>query len=265
MTRMQYLHLTGVIPRMNRAFENEWEKENRKRFEKNHPIACRHKDKERKKNEKIYQKFNFGRRPKKPLSGDSLIQAIKICSKRPSQCFYLEETLCQLGHYNTYSYEDRFNALLIATQQTGQAILVEEGFESSGTVAVTTKHKRSERFIGENVACRYLKEADDNASKAWSSIRNHRNTYAGLREEDRNAEHYLYALNEVRSGDSSWVKMNILTDGYSIYKGGLNALQTATFGYFKSPFKGSPATWSENLSGHLGADDAIFGVKCDDK
>jgi len=70
---------------------------------------------------------------------------------------------------------------------------------------------------------------------------------------------------EVRSGDSSWVKMNVLTDGYSIYKGGLNALQTASFGYYKSPFKGSPATWSENLSGHLGADDAIFGVKCDDE
>lgn len=147
MTRMQYLHLTGVIPRMSGAFEGEWEKENRKRFERNHPMSCRHRDDEHRKNEKIYQKFNFGRRPKEPLSGDGLIQAIKICSERPDQCFYLEEALCQLGHHNIYSYEDRLNALLITTHQTGQAVLVEEGFGGGGGSSSVKSSQVEEGFI----------------------------------------------------------------------------------------------------------------------
>jgi len=132
MTKMQYLHLTGVIPRFSNTFENSFIRENKKRFERNHPMACKNLDEEYKKSERIYQKFKYGHIPKEPLSNTSLTKAIKICSEQPSKCLYLEDTLHQLGYYNIYSYEDRFNALLITTTR-GNAVLVDKGFSGGGS------------------------------------------------------------------------------------------------------------------------------------
>lgn len=116
----------------------------------------------------------------------------------------------------------------------------------------------TERFLGDNTAMRYLVENNCDAEKAWSALRQHRYTYPGLIESDRNAEHYLFAVSEVNKNSYAWAPLHIMTDGYSGWKAMLN------FPLWKkwSPYKGSPVTWVEIKAGHYGSQDGLFGTGC---
>lgn len=122
----------------------------------------------------------------------------------------------------------------------------------------------SPRFLGEDVAKRLLSEHNNDADAAWRAIRNHRNTYKGLREKDRNAEHYLYALNEVQQNSYKFAQMHILTLGYSGFKSTSNSIgyiAEEIFGSNTSPYRDSPVTTDEYLAGYYGIQDGLFGIK----
>ncbi|MBQ9723837.1 MAG: hypothetical protein IJV56_00635, partial [Neisseriaceae bacterium] len=121
--------------------------------------------------------------------------------------------------------------------------------------------EKGERFIGDYLAQDYLKYANCDSNKAWEQIRKDRNKFKGMNEQVRNAEHYLYAYDNVKSGEIGWTKMNVLTDGYSGVKAIANGYSYLRHGklLFKNhDWRNSPTTWSENKSGHFGADDAKF-------
>lgn len=47
--------------------------------------------------------------------------------------------------------------------------------------------------------------------EAWWAARQHRNTYKGLNEADRNAEHYLYAFYNVSNDSYKWLPMHLFS------------------------------------------------------
>lgn len=109
---------------------------------------------------------------------------------------------------------------------------------------------RKERFYGEKVAYDYLANNNFIPDKAWSELREHRNTYKGLREDDRNAEHYLYALAAVYNKDEPEWKMKVAN---GLYVGGKTIINEVLGD--KSPWRGSPSTFDETKAGHLGSED----------
>lgn len=58
--KMQYLHLTGIIPRMNSSFESDWERENKERFKRNHPLACSRDEEEKELKRKYIKNLILG-------------------------------------------------------------------------------------------------------------------------------------------------------------------------------------------------------------
>ena len=129
-----------------------------------------------------------------------------------------------------------------------------------------------QRFLGESTAMKYLIEADNNAGLAWERLRAHRDTYKGVRQVDRNAEHYLYALYDIRSRDGAFDKsfaynsyQFILTPGYELAKATTNGAGKVTkfvSGKNISPFsRDNPATFDEYLAGYYGAEDALYGIR----
>jgi hypothetical protein len=93
---------------------------------------------------------------------------------------------------------------------------------------------------------------------AWEKIRADRTLLqsqaGGLVENYRDAEHFVYAFQQINSGGDSWLKIVILTEGYSLIKAIVNVFLQ---GY--SPWAGSPATFQELNAGLLGAYCAAFG------
>ena len=129
---------------------------------------------------------------------------------------------------------------------------------------ICQRQAAKDRFLGEDTAMQYLRDNSDNANLAHERIRNHRNTYAGLRETDRNAEHYLYALYKVRENNQQWGTFHVLTYGYSSCKVYLNLIGHTTeslVGNNISPTRGSPATWDELLAGYYGTNDGLYGIR----
>ena len=111
-----------------------------------------------------------------------------------------------------------------------------------------------ERFYGEDRVNELLKKNQCDPEIAWYEILEHRKTYKGLREADRNAEHYLYARYQVKDYSYNWAPMHINTMGYYLYKLGNNIINGE-----KSPFVGSPPSIDEALSGYHGSNDGLFG------
>lgn len=109
---------------------------------------------------------------------------------------------------------------------------------------------RQERFFGEKMAYDYLANNDFDPSRAWSDARQHRNTYKGLREDDRNAEHYLYALMTVMNGDEPAWRMQTANAMYCVAKNDTNIIMGD-----KSPWRETTCTADELKAGHLGARD----------
>lgn len=129
---------------------------------------------------------------------------------------------------------------------------------------ICQRQAAKDRFLGEDTAMQYLLDNGDDSYLAWDLIRQHRNTYAGLRETDRNAEHYLYALYKVRENNQQWGTFHVLTYGYSSYKIYLNLIGHTTeslVGNNISPTRGSPATWDELLAGYYGTNDGLYGIR----
>ena len=113
-----------------------------------------------------------------------------------------------------------------------------------------------EDFYGRHTAMEYLKKHNNDAEAAWDDIRKHRYTYRGLRETDRNAEHYLYALYQVRENSYKWgVFHELLTPGYHTIKFWTNAIFQSY-----SPYRDSPPTKDELLSGYKGANEGLYGI-----
>jgi uncharacterized protein RhaS with RHS repeats len=117
-----------------------------------------------------------------------------------------------------------------------------------------------ERFFGEDRANEFLRNNGCNSERAWEALRQHRNTYPGLREADRNGEHYLYARYNVEANSYNWGVFHVATTGYHTTKFWSNALLGG-----KSPFRGSPATSDEMMAGHYGANDGLWGSPCECK
>ncbi|QLB40521.1 DUF2345 domain-containing protein [Mannheimia pernigra] len=110
---------------------------------------------------------------------------------------------------------------------------------------LTNRMNKNDRFLGEYMAMRFLIASDNDAGLAWSRIRSYRNSYKEMREDVRNAEHYLYSLNEVRKNSYEWGLMHVRTIGYSSVKGTINTLGVLDEPYSgknNSPFRKSPAT-----------------------
>lgn len=128
---------------------------------------------------------------------------------------------------------------------------------------LTNRMNKDDRFLGEAMAMRFLIANNDNADLAWSQIRNYRNSYPEMREDVRNAEHYLYSLNEVRKNSYEWGLMHAKTVGYSVVKGAVNiigVLDEPYSGRNNSPFRNSPATIEEVKAGSIGANDGLYGI-----
>lgn len=120
-----------------------------------------------------------------------------------------------------------------------------------------------ERFYGEKVALGMLAKFNDNAGLAWEEILAFRKTYKGLREQDRNAEHYLDALSQVRYDNKKWGTYQISTPLYHIakfYSNVAGKLNENLGGNNFSRFRGSPPTIDELKAGYFGANDAINGI-----
>lgn len=120
-----------------------------------------------------------------------------------------------------------------------------------------------ERFFGEKVAMAALSINNDNAHAAWDAMRAHRKTYPGLREQDRNAEHYLYALDKVRRESYLYGPFQTFTTGYNAAKFWVNALGEAgkiAVGKNYSPFRGTPPSTDELKAGYFGANDGLYGI-----
>lgn len=114
-----------------------------------------------------------------------------------------------------------------------------------------------ERFIGEDRANEFLRKNGCNSEKAWDDVRQHRYTYRGLREQDRNAEHYLLARYKGEANSYNWGLYHAGTTGYHTWKFWSNALLRE-----KSPFRGSPVSFDEMMSGHYGSNDGLWGSPC---
>lgn len=128
---------------------------------------------------------------------------------------------------------------------------------------LTNRMNKNDRFLGEYMAMRFLIASDNDAGLAWSRIRSYRNSYKEMREDVRNAEHYLYSLNEVRKNSYEWGLMHVRTIGYSSVKGTINTLGVLDEPYSgknNSPFRKSPATIEEIKAGSIGANDGLYGV-----
>ncbi len=140
MTRTQYLNLVNGLSTLgfNRLHDN---------FKKNHPMAYERSCIDQKRLDKLKDKFRFDK-PKIPLEGSELLEAIKICSENPSRCFYFEEAMSLLGYPFIYSYEDRYSALIQATSMN--AVLVPEGFSGGGSSSVSSA-KTNEGFINDTL------------------------------------------------------------------------------------------------------------------
>ena len=115
---------------------------------------------------------------------------------------------------------------------------------------IQPKLLRQERFYGEKLAYDYLAGNDFNPGMAWGEARNHRNTYKGLREDDRNAEHYLYALSTVMNKDEPAWRMQAANAMYCVAKNDLNIILGD-----ESPFRETTCTADELKAGHYGARD----------
>jgi RHS repeat-associated protein len=104
---------------------------------------------------------------------------------------------------------------------------------------------------------------------AWSKSRTDRNKVEGsgnFSEELRNAEHYLYANEQVADNSYNWGVMHLLTVGYSAFKALLNGMghaQEVVGLENHSPYRGTPATLDELSDGLAGANDALFGGTSD--
>ena len=129
---------------------------------------------------------------------------------------------------------------------------------------ICQRQAAEDRFLGEDTAMQYLLDNGNDADVAHGLLYAHRQTYAGLREADRNAEHYLWALHNVRKNNYQWEPFHILTYGYSGLKLYLNLIGHTTesvTGSNISPYRGSPATWDEFLGGYYGTNDGLFGIR----
>ncbi|ULJ60067.1 hypothetical protein [Wielerella bovis] len=118
------------------------------------------------------------------------------------------------------------------------------------------------------MAQEYLNKNNCNPKEAWEAARKHRDSYSGLIEEDRNAEHYLHALDEVhnshldnKSKGRVWMEMVTVTYLYSGGKAFSNAGGHFTNLFYEniSPFRGSPVTSQEIMAGLQGAMDGYSG------
>ncbi|WP_395857912.1 RHS repeat-associated core domain-containing protein [Cystobacter fuscus] len=104
---------------------------------------------------------------------------------------------------------------------------------------------------------------------AWMQSRIDRDKREGqgnFSEELRNAEHYLYAQEQVTNNSNDWGTMHLLTVGYSAVKAAANAgghLMDALGLGNPSPYRGTPATLDELLDGFAGANDGLFGLPSD--
>ena len=129
---------------------------------------------------------------------------------------------------------------------------------------ICQRQAAKDRFLGEDTAMQYLLDNGNDADLAHGLILNHRKSYRGLRETDRNAEHYLWALYSVRANNQQWGVFHVLTYGYSGLKIYLNLIGHTTesiTGTNISPKRGSPATWDEFLGGYYGTNDGLFGIR----
>ena len=124
---------------------------------------------------------------------------------------------------------------------------------------------KPERFIGDHKATEYLIKHNNDSEQAYNDARNTRDSYKGIYEPDRNAEHYLFALDVARKKQFV-VSTAVYTStyGYSAFKGivnGVGHVQEKIFGRNVSPFRGTPVTSSELNAGLLGTEDGWENVE----
>lgn len=124
-------------------------------------------------------------------------------------------------------------------------------------------------FLGKNLARKYIEKYGKNA---WMQARWDRDAVAhkpvvpgSELEALRNAEHYLYAREEVQWDSYSWGKMHVLTTGYHVSKFWANVAE-----YYLGPF-GVDSPWTYTIptsdelqSGYQGANDGLFGDDSED-
>ncbi|MFE8595391.1 fibronectin type III domain-containing protein [Archangium violaceum] len=119
---------------------------------------------------------------------------------------------------------------------------------------------------GRCLARDYLKKHGKDAWMEALNDRRQRERQGNFSEELRNAEHYLYANEQVSGNSYNWGVMHMLTLGYSAIKATSNAggrLLNAMGLDNPSPWRGSPATLDELLDGFAGSNDALFGPPSD--
>jgi len=121
-------------------------------------------------------------------------------------------------------------------------------------------------FLGKSLAQDYIKKYGNNA---WDKIRQDRDSTqpvgpGGEAEAMRNAEHYLYARDQVLDSSYNWGKMLVSTVGYNTVKFWTNVGES--YGLNDSPWTYSPNTLDEIKAGIEGANDTLFGSsKCECK
>lgn len=114
-------------------------------------------------------------------------------------------------------------------------------------------------FLGKCLAEEYLKKYGPNA---WDKIREDRDSTqpvvpGGPSEAMRNAEHYLYAHQNVSNNSYTWGPTLVNTIGYNGVKFWANVGEY--YGVINSPWTYSLPTADELKSGLEGANDALFG------
>lgn len=112
-----------------------------------------------------------------------------------------------------------------------------------------------ERFYGEDMAINYMNQNKGDTENAYYQARTHRDSYAGLCESDRNAEHYLFARDLIKNKPYLWAGLDVLTVGYHSKKFYQNLLQGD-----ESPYRGSPPSFDELKAGLYGANDGVADV-----
>jgi hypothetical protein len=111
-----------------------------------------------------------------------------------------------------------------------------------------------ERFFGEDRANEFLRRYGCDTKRAWQALQGLRQTYPGLREDDRNGEHYLYARWKVEQNSYEWGVYHVLNVGYETLK----FYDNVTFPR-SSSYRQSPATSDEFFAGFYGANDGLWG------
>jgi len=114
-------------------------------------------------------------------------------------------------------------------------------------------------FLGKNLAQKYL---DKYGANAWGQIRADRDSTmpvipGGPSEAMRNAEHYLYARDQLSSSSYNWGPMLVSTVGYNTTKFWANVGEY--YGLNDSPWTYSINTTDELKAGIEGANDGLFG------